>query len=189
MKIKTLDNWKNKPNTKGLLFFAQVLDELLFDYTLDSYKPMALNAKLLCLEASRTINDVKTGLIKPQNLKHIVDELKWSLNNDLIARLLLGKNLAKFERELNKNISNNLVKLKQVVSLLYHYFDDEKYLNKIKEELIDKIKTGKEKEKIYKLTKTFVTELINYGYNSNHIYFQISSFFFSNISLCSKFLS
>lgn len=170
-------HWKNS-NLDCLLFFAQCIDEMLFDYTLDSYKPLALNSRLLCIECLNTIEEVKGDFMPKRNLASIIDELKWSLNKDLAAKELLGK---KFDYYL-RHLKSNDIKLKEleiIINHLYGFFDNRKYLDQIKKSLIILIKDNKEKKNIKKLTNCFVSELINYGYNANHIYFQNNNFFFN----------
>lgn len=170
-------HWKNS-NLDCLLFFAQCIDEMLFDYTLDSYKPLALNSRLLCIECLNTIEEVKGDFMPKRNLASIIDELRWSLNKDIAAKELLGK---KFDYYL-KHLKSNDIRLKEletIINHLYGFFDNRKYLDQIKKSLIMLINGNKEKKNIKKLTNCFVSELINYGYNANHIYFQNNNFFFN----------
>jgi len=69
------------------------MEELLFDYTLDSYKPSALNAPFLCVEALRLIDDIENKIIEPKNLTHVLLELEWSIHSDKIAKALLDVDL------------------------------------------------------------------------------------------------
>jgi len=177
MKYKTTNHWKAS-DSSGLFFFAQIIDEALFDYALDSYKPRSLNSRLLCIEAIRTIDFAKNGVIKRANLKSIIDELIDAVKSDLTIRSILGYKYDSLINNINKNFEKDEA-LKNVISLLYYHLDDRKYLNKVKELLIEKIIAGKEKEHIYNLTKTFLTELINYGYSSNYIYYKSNDFFFN----------
>jgi len=71
MKYIKTPHWSDIPNQQGLLFFAQALNEALFDYTLDTYKPPALNIRLLCIEALQTIDNIKIGLIKMPNIDNL----------------------------------------------------------------------------------------------------------------------
>src|SRR5690606_20567323 len=89
---KTLSShWENLSELEGLLFFAQTVDEMLFEYTLDSYKPMALNCRLLCIECISTIGEIKDGYMPKKNLQSVLEELKWSLERDIAAKNILGK--------------------------------------------------------------------------------------------------
>lgn len=134
---------------------------------------------ILCIELLQTIEFVDKGLIKEPNLKHVIAELKWSLSVDIAAQELLGRKLPRFLENIS-SLEGNPKELKSTVQLLYHYFDDKKYLKKIQKLLIDKIAQKKEKKDIYHLTKLWITELSNYGYNQNFIYHTNSHYFFNN---------
>ena len=180
MKYKNTAHWTDKKNQIGLLFFSQIVDEALFDYTLDSYKPQALNSRLLCVEALQTFDHIKQGLIKKPNLRHIIDELIWSMSNDIALKILVGDKYDRFVENLKKcdNLDRNL---RNTINLLYHYLDGQKYLEKIKELLVIKVPVNKEKEDIYFLTKNYLTELINYGYTPSYIYYH-TRLYFNNTS-------
>ncbi len=177
--MRKTDNshWK-KENLDCLLFFAQTIDEMLFDYTLDSYKPLALNTRLLCIECLSTIEEVKGDFMPKRNLASIIEELRWSLNRDLAARDLLGKKFEYYLRQLKPN-EIKLKELETIINHLYGFFDDRKYLKQIEKILIKLVKENKEKKNIKKLTNCYISELVNYGYNVNHIYFQNNMFFFN----------
>ena len=55
MRYRATNKWPDLSGMEGLLYFAQRAEELLFDYTLDSYKPTALNASSPCLSGSMPI--------------------------------------------------------------------------------------------------------------------------------------
>ncbi|WP_029270734.1 hypothetical protein [Flavobacterium sp. KJJ] len=178
MKYLKTTHWTDLPNQQGLLFFAQILNEALFDYTLDTYKTQALNIRLLCIEALQTIDNIKLGLIKKPNIESVIDELLWSLNGDFVAKELVGTKLSGIIEKINSN-RNNLKNLKEVIQLLYHYLDDKKYLNHIQIKLNRLVPENKEKGNIYKATKSFVTELVSYGYTTSYIYHNANRFFFN----------
>lgn len=178
MKYKKTTHWTNKRNQEGLLFFAQVLDEALFDFTLDTYKPKALNIRLLCIEAVQTIDEIKNGLIKKPNLKSIIEELLFSLNSDYATKAILGNRFDNIVSRI-KSTENNLIELKGIILHIYHHFDERKYLDYLINCLVDLVPKNKEKEHIYSLTKIYLTELINYGYLPGHIYYQVNQYFFN----------
>jgi hypothetical protein len=179
MRLLKSEHWDDKKNNEGLLYFAQLIDEMLFDYTLDSYKPLALNSRLLCIEAFETIEEIRNGYIPKKNLQSVLEELIWSLNHDIAAKKILGQ---KFKYYLDK-IKPNDFKLNQtenVIRFIYNALNERKYLSKIKECLIEFVKDANQKNKIKSLTNSFISELINYGYNPNHIYYQNINFFFNS---------
>ena len=86
MRLLNSDHWEDKENCEGLLYFTQLIDEMLFDYTLDSYKPLALNSRLLCIEAFETIEEIRNSYITIKNLQSVLEELIWSLKHDIAAK-------------------------------------------------------------------------------------------------------
>jgi hypothetical protein len=178
MKCKKSNHWTNKTNQAGLLFFAQVLDEALFDYTLDSFKPQALNPRLICIEILKLIESINSGLLKAPSLKPVIEELVHGLSQDVAIREMLGVKLDRIVERIRAN-ENNLKDLKVTIAHLYHHLDNKKYLEKIQSLLIELIPANQEKEHIYYLTKTYLTELINYGYNPGHIYYKTNLHFFN----------
>ncbi|MDQ1095856.1 MULTISPECIES: hypothetical protein [Chryseobacterium] len=182
---KTNNKHWEQPNLDCLLFFAQSIDEMLFDYTLDSYKPLALNSRLLCIECLNILEEIKGDFMPKRNLSSIIEELKWSLNRDIAAKELLGKKFEYYLRQLNPN-EIRLKELEIIINHIYGFFDDKKYLEQIKINLIKLIKGNKEKKNIKKLASYYVSELINYGYNPNQIYFQNNNFFFNQSKIIDK---
>ena len=62
-----LKNWKDISDLQGMLFFGQRMDELLFHYSMDTYKTPTLNIKLLLREYLETVDSIKEGLLKDKN--------------------------------------------------------------------------------------------------------------------------
>lgn len=77
-----LKNWKDISDLQGMLFFVQRMDELLFYYSMDTYKTPTLNIKLLLREYLETVDSIKEGLVKDKNEPPIFEEIVWSLNTD-----------------------------------------------------------------------------------------------------------
>ena len=172
-------HWSDIKKLDGLLFFAQIIDEMLFTYTLDTYKPLALNSRLLCIEALDTIDEIQNGYIPKKNIQSVLEELKWSLSSDTAAKKLLG---SKFDLYLSKIKPNDtkLQETKSIVHFIYNALKGRIYLNQIQEILKELVKDGKNKAKIIALTGSFLSELLNYGYHPNHLYYQNFNFFFNS---------
>ncbi|HDR1892148.1 TPA: hypothetical protein QB628_000993, partial [Pasteurella multocida] len=101
MKFRGLYKFSDLENKNNFVFFAQLLEEMLFDYTLDTYKPSILNIHSLIEEALEVINEVENGNIKSPNISHVLDELISNLEKDIIAQNLIT---------LPKNEINSLLK-------------------------------------------------------------------------------
>ncbi|MBO0613792.1 hypothetical protein [Thiothrix fructosivorans] len=174
MRFRSLQKWDLNPSLDGLLFFAQRLDELLFDYTLDSYKPSALNAPFLCIEALKLIRDIEEERIEKTNLSHVMSELEWSVNNDEIAKKLLDLNASYY---ILKDDSVPLVEKRHRLNILGKTLEPSRYLKRCKEELFDAIENSRKKE-IDSFARNFTTTLINFGYSRTFLYNSTLDFFF-----------
>lgn len=163
-----------KENTT-LVFFIQRLSELLFDYTLDTFKPRALNTILLCEELLNVIQEIEKQIIDEKNIEHIFDELKWSFKSDPIAKEIIGDRRNDY---LDSVDIKDLSKLKLTISLLKNKLGDFNYLDKSKETIIDLIQSkSPEKRKIEKITSSLITGLIDLGYNKSYIHKKFNEYF------------
>jgi len=172
MKYRNLKKWKLDDSLCGMIFFSQRLNELLFDYSLDSYKPMALNAPYLCKEALGLIDDIENNLIELKNLSHIIDELVWSIRNDQVAKSLLDIDLEKYTLDLEKT---SLSQVKLRLEVLYQTLEPRRYLEKCTEMLKLAIKNCSKKE-INLLTRLLITTTINTGVGKTHLYNKTNEF-------------
>jgi hypothetical protein len=174
MKLKNYKKWQSDPQMERLFYFAQRFDELFFDYTLDTYKPPALNCIFLCREALELIRDIEEEIIDQVHLDHVLEELKWSLSSDLIAKEILNASYEKFV------IRGESVKLNETrirLEVLERMLNPFTYLE-ISQDLVKKEINGGSKKKIDQIAIKLASTLINLGVSKQHIYEQIQSFFF-----------
>ena len=163
-----------KENTT-LIFFIQRLNELIFDYTLDTFKPRALNTVMLCEELLNIIEEVEKQIIDKKNIEHIFDELKWSFKSDPIAKEIIGDRRNDY---LDSVDINDIPKLKLTIKLLKNKLGDFKYLEESKKKIFKLIESkSPEKRKIEKITSSLVTGLIDLGYNKSFIHKKFNEFF------------
>lgn len=90
MKAFDYTHWDPSEDMKGLLFFAQSLEEMLFHYGHDSLKVPALNFRFLCVEIESTIKKILSGVVDKGNLKPLLEELEDCYAKDPIAISLYG---------------------------------------------------------------------------------------------------
>ena len=174
MRFRSLEKWEISPEVEGLIFFAQRAEELLFDYTVDSYKPMSLNAPFLCEEALSVISDVKKGLLDKAHLRPILEELSWSLKHDLVAKFLVDLPYESYIlSEENASIEEVEIKL----SVLRRTFDSYRYLDECLDLLYIAIKNKKKKD-IDSIARLLFTNLINQGMSKSYLSKKTLDFFF-----------
>lgn len=177
MIFRSIKRWKICPETEGLLFLAQRLDELLWDFTLDSYKPASLNAPYLCKEALSLIADIESELIDEANLKHVLEELTWSIQNDPVAKELLDLEINSYLPASYENLI--LPDLKRKLDVLERSLTPYRYLHKCFDTLMRVVQTNKKKE-IDSLLKNIITTLINIGISKKSLHEKTHSYFFSS---------
>lgn len=183
MRLKKIENWESKKELNCMLFFAQLLDEMLFNYTLDSYKSPALNTNTLCDEALAIISEINKNVISKGAIIPILDELIYNLKTDLISDELFGFQLEHYCKKLKNH--SDLQVVSATILLIKQTFQKGSFLLRIIEKLKEKIVENKEKEKIYILSRIYVTELINSGYDMNFVYNRVIHFFFNKSAITS----
>ena len=91
-RIDTVD-WRERDLGSGLLYFYQVVNELTYDYTIDSFKLPSHNVLTLISEAKKTIEHIQSGIIKDGVLASIRDELVDFLSKDLVFTEVFGSRI------------------------------------------------------------------------------------------------
>lgn len=115
MKQGDLSQWNNIEACKNLLFFAQLVNELLFDYSIPSNRISTLNSHFLCLDAINVINGIERSGVNEGSLKPIIEELYTTLEKD-ITFIEHGENPLDYfyenatEWKLSKNIKGRRIK-------------------------------------------------------------------------------
>jgi len=193
MKYREPKYWKYEKKLEGLLYFSQVLNEVLFDYSIDTYKPNALNAHSITHEALSLLRKVRSKHIPDGNLKPVREELLLLIKKDLVVKSLLNEKLAHYSKLIKE--ANNIDDLYYSIYSIHTYLSDKKYLEEVKKLLTEKVVEGKRKRDIFFLTRVFVTELMNYGYSKSYLYNLTNQFFFQekdneidNVDVVSEFL-
>ncbi|MFZ7327823.1 hypothetical protein [Comamonas jiangduensis] len=176
MKFQNISKWKISPEIEGLLFFAQRMDELLWKYTLDTYKPAALNAPFLCSEVLSIIKNIENELIDEQNLSHVVEELIWSIKNDKVAKKLLDMPIDFYIKiDDQSKLSEKRLKIEALQKTLSPF----RYLNQCFQDLIISINEIK-KQEIENLSRNITTTLINMGVSKQSLSWKLKKYFFSS---------
>lgn len=176
MKFRSLKKWEDPTKCTGLLYFAQILEEMLFDYSLDTYKPSVMHTGLLCHEALQTIYEIELGNIKQPNIYHVVSELCFNYETDPVAKALVPLPPSTFFPTL-KNSKSTLQEIKTVVELLSVQLAAGKYRKKNEELLIQEINGPQSISEIRRLGRSYITTLIAIGFNQKYLHDKCLEFF------------
>lgn len=175
MKFSKLRNWDKEADIEGLLFFYQRTEELLFDYTLDSYKPKLLCSSLLCEEVLQTISEIRHENLDKQNLKHLIPELETLIRSDPISKSLIPNDPAEYFKDTGKNY-DDIDKLEARVQLLAKCLQPEVCIIYLKKFISKAVKDNKKKD-IDSGINQLVTLLLGYGYSKQFIFNETKNFF------------
>lgn len=176
MKFRTISKWDDPANSVGLLYFAQLVEEMLFDFSLDTYKASVMNTSLLCYEAISTLEQVEQGNIKAPNIWHVTAELCATFEKDPVANALVAIPYSAFVPAL-KNPKTPLKELQNVLELLAVQLSLKKYRKKNEDLLVQEILGDQSFSDIRRLTRSYITTLIAAGFSQKHIRDVILEFF------------
>lgn len=177
MRSNNIKSWHYTNQLEGLLYFASLIDEITFNYSIDAHKAPALNVISLLQDVYVTINNVDKGIIKEASLPSLLDELSSAINEDkLFKDILTKRNLLYFSTIVQT--PRNLKELKLLIEMMVSGGIGEEYYQSIKDYLIHNISTAKEKNNIGYYTRILVTHLKYCGYSSEYIYFTNRDYFF-----------
>lgn len=181
MKQGNLEKWTNCGSCENLLFFSELVNELLFDYSIPSNRVATLNSHFLCLDAISTISDIENNGVPEGTLKPIVEELFTALNADPVFENINNSPLNYFVKydkngfKINKNIAElNYQELKSAVNSIYiMFFKDNSYYNDLKDSITRIVISNDTKQQfnLFRLTKSLLTEIVNLGYSFQYIYY------------------
>lgn len=199
MKMFNFSHWESVEENKGLLFFAQSMEEMLFHYGHDSLKVPALNFRFLCFETKSVIVKICDGILDKGNLQPLMKELSKSFSDDPVAKSLYGENFNSlfftkdYKGEINRgfkvdsknaDLDVNVDKVGTVLDYLIADMDvDNKYYTTLKTMIISLIKkscTMEDMGDIYQLTRILLVDLINFSYNQEFIYMVVMDVFFNS---------
>ena len=178
MRFRPLTKWENIDELSGLLFFAQRAEELLFDYTLDTYKPSALNPSSLCQEALRLIDEIEGGLIDRKNLTPIFEELAWAISGDPVSKSLLDLPSKNYLLD-PENEKLESIRLK--LEVLGRTLEPFRYLKRCNSHLSEAVR-NEQKSRIDHVSRVLFTTLMNIGIHKSHLYEKTIEFFYRGSS-------
>ena len=177
MRFRTLTKWDTPDTCKSLVYFAQLLDEMLFDYTLDTYKPSVMTTPTLGVETLNTIKDVDAGIIQPKNVEHLTAELIHNLSHDKVAQSLLGEAYTAFLNKL-KNPKLGAKEKKSIIEMLVIQLPAKLYKEKSEKQLLEQLTLPNwERSVIRRLARNYISVLLYIGFSQHNLKKLVHDFF------------
>ena len=177
MRRPRLYKWKMKENIKGLLYFAQALEELLFHHTIDSFKAPALNTHLNVYELRYLSLELKKGAIRSGALEPVIEELETKIKGDPVLEDDLDVLYLPYIETIKKYLKKPEDLMATVSSLLANL--NISYWPNLKLKILEYINdiSAEEKEKLLKLALDLTSEVELRGYSRFFLYFMTINFF------------
>ena len=174
MKKHNVSHWILDSKIEGMLYFAQRINEMLFDYTLDTHKGRTYNSLILCIEALISIKQIEKGVIKDANIKHIIEELNWSLKQDTVIKHILAED---FDVIIPLLDSDKISNIKPILELISVRVTPSKYEATCRGLLIKAIHDNK-KISLDSYLESWLCIVKLMGYSEEYIYNTANNYFF-----------
>lgn len=176
MQQKNGKNWNYESALSCMLLFVQRVDELLFHHTLDTYRYPSLSLRGLAIEFCSVYFDSQKGLIDKKNLPHIIDEFADRLEKDPLAKEILT---SEYVKRFIKNYGSWDIKQQfENINYVGRKISNRTYYNFAVRKLKELIAENKKKKDLEQLTKIWVKEVIDNGYNADYVYKTLHEVFY-----------
>lgn len=173
----------NCTELEGLIFFTQVLDELLFHHTIDSFKAPALNS-ISRIHELRVLTQQAILLNKgTRSLTPVLDELEWSIKVDPVITgdtTTITYDIIKKIRGSDKPSKETLYLIDTLFLHLNDYWSD--LTKSIKNTILD----GRQKEKLLGLATTFSCHIELRGFSRQFAYFSAQNLLIKKLHATEK---
>ena len=186
MLFRNISGWRDIEQKRGLLFFAQRLDELTYSYSLDSYKCSATSLRSLVNEALQLVHE-SLGLGQDRvnsalySADYIIKEIRVRLKGNWIARSCITIDVDEaLSLDYKKSKASDYI---LVLTILGADLDDELYIVEIVDQAISIASNGKEKARLDLLAREFVATLQGCGLSREHVNQTIKDFFFGGMEI------
>ena len=168
---------------EGLIFFTQVLDELLFHHTIDSFKAPALNSISRILELKALAQQAILLNKGTRSLTPVLDELEWSIKNDPV----ITGDATTIAYDLVKKIRGSEKPTKEVLYLvdtLFLHFNN--YWSDLTAAIKNTISDGRQKEKLQGLATTLSCQIELWGFSRQFAYFSAQNMLIKKLHAVEK---
>lgn len=174
---KPKNAWPHTPNGDALLFFAQLMREMLSTASFESFRVHSLDTTARLQEALTVVDDVQAQRLPPAALDPVLAELIWSLRRDPVAIDLAEKDILLFE-EISKPNKRDLRLVSDAVTILHEKIEN-KYAEHIQNKIIY-LFGAREKKDFRAAVAAYCCLLINSGYSKQFLNDLVQKKFFSN---------
>ena len=158
--------WPEHSRAQGTLIFAQLMREMLFDFSWDCFKVPALDTVHRLLEAQYIASEIQTKELNHKIIEPIKDEILWSLKNDYTAQIIFGNLFNSIVDQLSK--CQSLIDLIGVINYSYDRLSL-RYKKTCEDLLINLTENTEQNLKLHSVAKSYCSYLLNSGYSREYV--------------------
>lgn len=168
--------WPNTDAARGILFFAQHMQEMLTSQSFESFRVMSLDTLARIREAILVLEDVSRSRLPRQALEPVISELLWSLGEDPAAKVrqpAIILTLTAQIRSKDSTVSEIGRHLRHILSILspdYRIF--------LEKEIISLINQKDKRINLRHTTGFYCSHIINMGHSKNFLLRLLDKIFF-----------
>jgi hypothetical protein len=172
------NSWPETDGSRGILFFAQLMSEMLTAATFESFRVYSLDTNARLKEALQLCEDVRRQRVPRAVLKPIFEELDWSFGKDSASSALASAEIASFVKILTDrndfSIESTVSHIKLILRLI-----GPSYKSELEKLILGKFDQPNQKIEIRKLVGFYCSHLINLGYSRHYVLQVVNLSFFS----------
>jgi hypothetical protein len=167
--------WVNAPDLEMLLLFAQALEELLFDYTIDSFKARALNLHTSLMELRSFAVRVRRGRFNSGAIIPLIEEITDKIKTDPILGARERAVFAVYADRLENDRTKLDVLIRLIDAMILELGDF--YWERLLAAIPEAVSTPKNSKVVLALADTFVSEAELQGFHRSFIYHAAKRYF------------
>ncbi len=178
MLYRSTEHWEKSEDRSLLVFFAQRMDELAFEYTLDSHRPPTTTPPTLvseCIDALKYC--LKNEKALPGAL-HLLDELETRLHSNIVAQGLLSIGVDRFFK-LDRTSPTEMLKVLLVLAGQLKPYPYAVECFRLTQEILQTPGANRKKD-IDFLCREMIASLVNLGLSTRWIHRTVLKFFFED---------
>jgi hypothetical protein len=159
--------WADTPESRGVLMFAQLLNEMLASFSFESFRVLSLDTTARLREAVTLVSDVKQGRIPKAAIDPVIAELNWSLQKDPVAKHFAQLEIDDFSRFAKitnpswDNLTARLLLLQKKIS--------PNYRQALERKLIELVPDSKHRVAFRQVTGFYCSHLVNSGFSKPYL--------------------
>jgi hypothetical protein len=171
-------SWAAKPDYQALLYFCQLLDDMVWNWTRDSHRAPAMNTYHLCEEILRSWDEIKASSLREGIMSAMFDELWVTAGGDpaVVAHYDIAWERLHFALETEVSLGG---KVGAVDRFFRHV--QQSYLKRCRDEIERLVGRPKavEKQRLATLAGAYCSYIQNVGHTPRHIARKLNAHFFS----------